>query len=252
MTGITMFDAIDDTQFPAGAAAYAAYVDGDLADQPNYSFIVRAFPDAEHLSITLDPSKRAMALDVETGAATPADIPTWYARQRVAGVARPCVYANASTMEAGVIVVLSARQIPRASVRLWSAHYTEEPHICGPASCGATSIDMDGTQWTEHALGRDLDQSLLLDDFFGSQPAPPLPEWEIDMGLPTVQAGSTGPIVKSIQGLCAARGHATAIDGSYGNLTMQAVKSCQQAAGVAMDGICGPVTWVVLITGAKP
>ena len=32
---ITMFDADDDTQFPRGAQAYAGYVNGRIASQPN-------------------------------------------------------------------------------------------------------------------------------------------------------------------------------------------------------------------------
>ena len=77
-------------------------------------------------------------------------------------------------MEADVVPVLRASGIDRAAVRLWSAHYTGSPHICGPRSCRATSIDMDGTQWTNAALGRNLDESLLAADFFAA-PAPPKP-----------------------------------------------------------------------------
>ena len=173
MTGqITMFDAIADDQFPPGAAAYAAYVDGDLANQPNYSYIVATFPKAEHLSITLFPDKDADALDIENGAATPASAAEWYERQKARGITRPCLYASASTMESDVVPVIAAAGIARESVRLWTAHYGQGEHICGPKTCGQLSIDADGTQWTDSAMSRSLDQSLLLADFFG-EPAPP-------------------------------------------------------------------------------
>jgi hypothetical protein len=167
-----MFDAIADDQFPPGADAYAAYVDGDLANQPNYSFIVATFPSAEHLSITLFPDKDAECLDIENGAATPESAADWYERQRARGITRPALYADVSTMESDVVPVITAAKIARATVRLWTAHYGAGEHICGPKSCGALSIDADGTQWCDDALGRDLDRSLLLADFFGT-PAPP-------------------------------------------------------------------------------
>ena len=70
VAGITMYDTIYNDQFPPGAAAYAAYVDGSIGDQPNYAFIVSAFPKAQHLSISLF-GNNADALDVESGAAVP-------------------------------------------------------------------------------------------------------------------------------------------------------------------------------------
>ena len=65
-----MYDTIYNDQFPAGAAAYAAYVDGGIGDQPNYAYIVSKFPKAQHLSISLF-GNNADALDVESGAAAP-------------------------------------------------------------------------------------------------------------------------------------------------------------------------------------
>jgi hypothetical protein len=161
-----MFDTIENDQFPSGAAAYAGYVDGGLGDQPNYAFIVSAFPKALHLSIALFASDNADALDVEPGASTPAEVPGWCARQRARGITRPVVYASASTMNDDILPVLSGASIARSSVRLWTAHYGEGEHICGPDSCGALSENADGTQWTPTAGGLVLDQSLLLESFF--------------------------------------------------------------------------------------
>ena len=98
VAGITMYDTILNDQFPPGAAAYAAYVDGSIGNQPNYAYIVAAFPKAQHLSVALFPTDNADALDVEPGASSPSDVPAWYAAQRKRGIQRPCVYASASTM----------------------------------------------------------------------------------------------------------------------------------------------------------
>ncbi len=161
-----MFDTALNDQFPSGAAAYAGYVDGHLGNQPNYAFIVQAFPKAQHLSIALDSVDNADTLDVEPGAAGPSDIPGWYERQVRRGIVRPVIYASASNMNDEVLPVLSQSGIARSKVRLWSAHYGEGQHICGPGTCGALSVNADGTQWTSTALGLVLDESLLLENFF--------------------------------------------------------------------------------------
>jgi hypothetical protein len=161
-----MYDTVQNDQFPAGAQAYAAYVDGSIGDQPNFAYIVSAFPGAYHLSIALFASNDADTLDVEPGAASPSDVPGWYSRQKQRGVYRPCIYASVSNMAGSILPVLSQAQIDRSQVRLWSAHYGIGQHICGPASCNAISIEMDGTQWDNNALGLNLDESLLLDNFF--------------------------------------------------------------------------------------
>jgi hypothetical protein len=169
MTGITMYDTALNNQFPAGAAAYAAYVDGSVGTQPNYAYIVSAFPKAQHLSIALFARDNADALDVESGAAAPSDVPGWYARQVARGVQRPVIYASVSAMSASILPALSKAGIARAQTRLWTAHYGLGEHICGPGTCRALSVNADGTQWTSNAKGLVLDQSLLVDNFF----APP-------------------------------------------------------------------------------
>jgi hypothetical protein len=163
-----MFDTALNNQFPSGAAAYAGYVDGHVGNQPNYAYIVSAFPKAQHLSIALFASDNADVLDVEPGAAAPADIPGWYARQAARGISRPVIYASVSTMNDEVLPLLSRSGIARARVRLWSAHYGAGEHICGPTTCRQLSVAADGTQWTSSARGLVLDQSLLNVSFFAS------------------------------------------------------------------------------------
>ena len=90
-----------------------------------------------------------------------------------------------------LLPLLASAGIPRASVRLWSAHYGAWEHICGPSTCNMVSVAMDGTQWTSEAMGRDLDQSVLLASFFGT--LPPEPGYvEFDMSkLPVLQKGAS-------------------------------------------------------------
>jgi hypothetical protein len=182
VAGITMYDSALNDQFPAGAAAYAAYVDGGVGDQPNYAYIVSAFPKAQHLSIALFAANNADALDVEPGASAPSDIPGWYARQVARGSQRPVIYASVSAMNDAILPVLSQAGIARAQTRLWTAHYGLGEHICGPGSCGQLSIDADGTQWTSSAMGLVLDQSLLLEDFFAPTQDPTPTEAELQSG----------------------------------------------------------------------
>ena len=169
-----MWDSAADDQLPPDGEAYAGYVDGSVGNQPNYAYVVAHFPYAHHLSIANDPAHNADTLDVEPGDASPEAVPGWYARQRERGMQRPCLYASVSAMETFAVPLIQAARIPRSQVRLWTAHYQGE-HICGPSSCGELSIEADGTQWTNSAMGRTLDQSLLAADFFG--PVTPPPDW---------------------------------------------------------------------------
>ena len=177
-----MYDTIENNQFPSGAAAYAGYVDGSIGNQPNYAYIVSAFPKAQHLSIALFSSDNADALDVEPGASIPSEIPAWYARQRDRGIQRPCVYASASVMNDSILPVLSDAKVSRGAVRLWTAHYGEGEHICGPNTCGALGENADGTQWTPTAGGLVLDQSLLLENFFTTMTPIATTEAELQSG----------------------------------------------------------------------
>ena len=251
-SGIIMFDAIDLAQIPVGPAAAAGYVDGTW---PTYAELATRYPHTRLLSIAVSAEHDAGCLDVETGDAAPADVPGWYARQRGRGIERPCIYASASVMEAGIIPLVRSGAIARPLVRLWSAHYSGQ-HICGPRSCGGVSIEVDGTQWTDRAWGRDLDESLLLADFFTAaapapapKPAPdPVPAWQEAMmnALPVVRPGDQGEVVRTVQGLCIARGHKITCDGSYGGVTHDAVMAVQAAAHLTEDGIVGPATWPAL------
>ncbi len=255
-SGITCFDTIENDQFPPGAAAYAGYVDGGIGNQPNYSYVVSAFPRARHLSVALFAADDADALDVESGASGPPDIPAWHARQVARGISRPVIYASVSTMESAVLPIVAGLPGGRDSARLWTAHYGLGEHICGPATCNALSTDADGTQWTSNALGRVLDQSLLRAGFFGAPVPATDPTEAIVQQLPVLKLGATGPMVRRVQGLLVAAGHdlgttglrKDGIDGTFGQATDKAVRDLQAACGIGIDGVVGPgQTWPALL-----
>lgn len=152
-----MFDSITVKEIPRLAStsheAVAGYVGGSW---PTYHEIVRLFPSDRHLSIAVNASEDAECLDVESGDAIPAQVPDWVRRQHGRGVRRPCIYSNLSEMGA-VKEQLQAAGIPRSAVRLWVADWTYVAHI---------PEGYDACQWTDHAMGRNLDESLCADDFF--------------------------------------------------------------------------------------
>jgi peptidoglycan hydrolase-like protein with peptidoglycan-binding domain len=67
--------------------------------------------------------------------------------------------------------------------------------------------------------------------------------------FPLVRRGDQAHPVPSLQYLLRARGHSVTVDGIFGPKTDAAVRGFQQALGIAVDGIVGPVTWRALISG---
>jgi peptidoglycan hydrolase-like protein with peptidoglycan-binding domain len=256
---IAMYDSVDISQIPASPQAAAGYVDGRFA---NVAELRDRFPGAHILTIAVTADADADCLDIETGDATPAQAAGWYARQQARGVARPCLYASASVMQADVVPLVQAAGILRGAVRLWSAHYTMAAHICGPGTCRAMSISADGTQWTDRAMGRNLDESLLADGFFGTAPAP---DWQEALmnRLPVLKQGDTDKagqvfyvhraqalirVYGEINGITAAA--CIGVTGTFDGPTAVAVKAIQASKKLAVDGVVGPMTWGVLVTGS--
>lgn len=250
---LTMFDSISVSQLPAGTGyCYAGYVNGNW---PTYRQVVASFPGHHVLSIAVNSGADADCLDVENGDASPGQAAGWFARQLARGVPRPCIYASASVIGT-IISLMGAAGISRGSVRFWSAHYGAGLHLCGPGSCGWSAAD--GTQWTSSAMGRNLDQSVLLDNFFGSPPPPPPPtDWQVKMmaSLPTLAQGATDAnlphwYVHRIQALVNVCVPAKlVVDGNWGVATTAGVKMAQKRFGITQDGVVGPGTWTVLVAG---
>lgn len=149
-----MFDSVNVAEIPADAVAVAGYVDGFW---PTFQQLVRRFPHAKRLSIAVSANANAVCLDIEAGDATPAEAGAWVLRQVSRGIKRPKLYCSASLLPT-VLAELERAGITREQVMIWTAHYTDKPHICHPTGCGYQAAD--ATQWTQRSGGKNLDQSL--------------------------------------------------------------------------------------------
>jgi hypothetical protein len=157
-----MYDSVDLNTVPANAPAVAGYVGGRW---PTYKDVPARFPHAKHLSIAIAAVVDAECLDVEPGDATPAQAAGWVKRQHARGIRRPVVYTSVSGAQS-LVNELGAAGLPRTSYRLWTAHYTHVPHICD-ARCGfGLRSAADATQFTDNALGRNLDESRVSPGFW--------------------------------------------------------------------------------------
>lgn len=244
MASILMFDDVTVDLLPSGYDAYAGYVDGIFA---NISAIRARFPGVNILTIAVRAADVADCLDIETGDATNADAPGWYKHSLSAGVTKPALYTEASNVDA-LVEVMTAAGIPRGSYRLWSAHYTNVSHLCGPNTCQACHVSADATQFTNHAEGKSLDESVCAAGFF-TLVTPPAPT-----GLPVVTMGDhdsspadTGGVIHKLQTRLNVWGAKLNVDGIFGLLTRTAVLDFQKARGLAQDGIVGPATWTALL-----
>jgi hypothetical protein len=172
---VTMYDDIDVSSLPKGAAAYAGYISGSW---PTYSALVAAYADEAYL-LSIDPfatSQLCHCLDVETGDAVNADILPWFREMLNQGVPVPVIYTSAGNV-ANVISIMEGAGYKRTQFLIWAAHYTYSAHICAPAVCGYPGAD--ATQWSDEGPGG-CDVSSVTSYFFpwtlGSTPAPtPVP-----------------------------------------------------------------------------
>ncbi|MFI9628303.1 peptidoglycan-binding protein [Streptomyces sp. NPDC052042] len=68
----------------------------------------------------------------------------------------------------------------------------------------------------------------------------------------TLRSGSTGPQVAAAQRLLGEQGHpAGAVDGSFGPVTVSAVRAYQTARGLSADGVVGAKTWTALLSAGE-
>lgn len=68
---------------------------------------------------------------------------------------------------------------------------------------------------------------------------------------PTLQNGSSGPNVTSLQFLLSSRGYSTTADGAFGSGTQSAVTAFQRSVGLTADGIAGPNTFSRLVSTVR-
>ena len=66
-------------------------------------------------------------------------------------------------------------------------------------------------------------------------------------GQPTISLGATGDVVRRLQrALRRTPDLGLTVNGTFDSQTQSAVKEFQQGAGLAVDGIVGPLTWNAL------
>ncbi len=157
-----MFDSVTIPNIPSDAKAVAGYVGGYW---PTYWQLRLKFAKAHVLSIAINASEHAECLDIEKGDATISQATAWVKREIKRGVYRPVVYCSISDARS-LMRALEVVGIKRKWVRLWTAHYTEVEHRCGPECGFGMNTVADGTQWTPRAQGKNLDESLVADNFF--------------------------------------------------------------------------------------
>lgn len=154
-----MYDDVTVSLIPAGARYIAVYVDGRFANEAQ----ARArFPHATLLTITVRGTAGARSCDCENGDLTPEQAAQWASGEIKAGRLKPIIYASVSQFPQ-VIAELERLGHSAADVGIWTAHYTNEPHICSPNSCAypGFSWQAGGTQFTDTSGGRSLDESLI-------------------------------------------------------------------------------------------
>lgn len=229
---IYMQDAISVSDMTSGFAAYAGYVDGIYA---NYGQVVSTFPNAQHLSISVF-GNAAACLDIEPGDAVPGQAPGFFSQVGHDGALRPWLYCSAGWMTI-VQMAMTAAGIARWQYFLWSAHYTGTAHFCGPNTCGFGLSQADATQYAAN----NTNDTSIVQPYCFSQPGP----------NPTLSEGASGKAVVTLQtrlNVWSPFGKyvEVKVDGSFGALTLAAVKAFQKYAKLTVDGIVGPLTWAQL------
>lgn len=238
-----MFDDTKVDLLPSGYDAYAGYVDGDF---DNFNAVKAKFPHAHLLSIDVNGTNpSAICLDVEPGDASDAAAVGWVRAKLNARAAMIVVYTSASNVNP-LVAALAQAGISRDKYKIWSAHYQAGAHICGPATCGLSAWACDGTQFTNTAFGDSLDESLLLDDFFGTPQPGPAPAY------PTLIPGDTGDAVRTLQTRLNAWGYRLLVNGDFNPATESCVKSFQARLKITIDGVVGAQTWAKLLSTPTP
>jgi hypothetical protein len=218
-----MFDTSDDpatTLAGLQVEAVAAYANGRYA---NYTAAARAFPAAKLLEIDVAGQRVGNAGDFEQGDMPYSEVGPWASARLSQGVVRPVIYFQASSW-APVMQSLASAGVLRSQVRLWTAHYNGQPHLCSSACGFGVEQAVDATQWASpQAAGtvpsmygsRNIDVSLTADDFWGPAPPAPVPPPFPGRNLqqPPTMSGND---VTTWQTQMARRGWPLTVDGQYG------------------------------------
>lgn len=159
-TSKRMFDSVSLSEFPAHPFAALGYTSGAW---PTFIPIRHRWPHTHAVSIAVTASHHADCLDIEPGDATPGQAPGWVRADKSAGWARPCLYSSYWEFVSQVRPALERAGIRRSQVFEIDANYE---------GCPRLDKTFDGTQCTDHALGRNLDESVVTERFLSiAEPA---------------------------------------------------------------------------------
>lgn len=233
----TMYDSITVSAIPADAQMVAGYVDGKWK---TVAALRKKFPKAIIVPITVLGTNSAGVVDIEPGDCSPTS--------GVAAVKNGTAhtpYSNLSEL-AEVLREIDRQGLPR-STPIWTAHYTGKAHLCGKACFAGFGLpwlpNVVATQYTDKALGRNLDASLVA-DYWPGVDADRLPTWYTQgKGLP-LRRGMKGWKVRRLKKRLHVLGfypwpfHSP----TFGPGCEHAVKRFQGRVGIAVDGVCGPDT----------
>jgi len=160
----TMYDGVNPATVPPGANVYAGYVNGNW---PTYNDFVQMYPNAQHVSITVNSGGTAQVLDVENGDAAAVDVPAWLNRMRAAGIQRPTVYCSrvGAPGYGWQNVIDACNSAGVALPDFWIADYTSGPHALSLNGVNAVAV-----QWTDHG---GYDESVINDPTWPAPSAKP-------------------------------------------------------------------------------
>lgn len=151
----TGYSSVTTDLIPVSAPVVFAYADGDYAQM---EAVKEHCPRARVVSITTVGAVVATMYDFEAGALAYGEAASRVEEAHAHGIARPIIYAALDAMESDILPTLR-EEFQRDQYRLLPAHFTDTPEL--PAWA-------DGIQWTQTALGRNLNEYLLRDNFFGT------------------------------------------------------------------------------------
>ncbi|MEA2492309.1 MAG: lysozyme [Thermoleophilaceae bacterium] len=221
--------------------AVAAYANGRFA---NVAAAQADFPQARLLQIDVRGDGIGNCGDFEPRDMSYAHAGRWAKGRMNVGVWRPVLYFSVSNWKT-VMQALQGAGVARDSVRLWTAHYNGQPHLCSSAcGFGVTGL-ADATQWGSsdaagtlpHVYaGRNIDESQTAPDFWGETPHPP-------PFKATLTVGATGHDVKLWQIQMATRGWHIATSGTYDAASEAICKAFQNEKALTITGDVNESTW---------
>ena len=138
-----------------------------------------------------------------------------------------------------------AREMRQSYTYVWNVlTHTSDPYEAGYIMCKFFEIPAN-TEATAQARGKMARE--VYDRCAGKTPVESPTEnkyWPPR----TIDRGMSGADVAVLQAVLKARGYDSgAIDGALGDRTVAALQAFQTAAGLYVDGICGPLTWAALL-----